>query len=53
MSPWGAVGLAAFCFLLVLVNPSGMGLGDAKAALGTGLVTGWIGASAAEDMRLS
>lgn len=42
-----ALGVAAVYLVLVLVNPAGMGLGDAKTALSTGLVTGWFGWSAA------
>ena len=42
-----AVGVALFYLILVLANPSGMGLGDAKTAISTGLVTGWFSAFAA------
>ncbi|WP_173158071.1 prepilin peptidase [Phytohabitans suffuscus] len=38
-----ALGVAAFYLVLVLISPNGMGLGDAKAALSVGLVTGWFG----------
>jgi leader peptidase (prepilin peptidase) / N-methyltransferase len=43
---WAAVnglGLAAFYFLLILVYPAGMGLGDAKLALSLGTALGWSG----------
>ncbi len=42
-----ALGVALFYLVLVLISPSGMGLGDAKMALATGLVTGWISMFAA------
>lgn len=37
----GAVALAAFYFVLFLVNPNGMGFGDVKLAVTAGLVLGW------------
>lgn len=40
------LGLAAGYLLLVLVQPDGMGLGDAKLALALGLVLGWFGGGA-------
>jgi leader peptidase (prepilin peptidase)/N-methyltransferase len=36
-----------FFFVMVFVSPRGMGLGDAKLAVFTGLVTGWFGPWAA------
>ena len=35
--------MAAFYALLVLLNPAGMGPGDAKLALGLGTALGWLG----------
>lgn len=46
---WGVAGAAAmfaFYFLLALIAPSGMGMGDVKLALVIGLVLGWFGLSA-------
>ena len=45
---WGAaflagLGVAAFYFVLVLISPAGMGLGDVKLALSTGTALGWAG----------
>ncbi|THA65277.1 prepilin peptidase [Streptomyces sp. A0958] len=39
----GGLVLGAFYFLLFLVNPSGMGLGDVKLALSLGVALGWYG----------
>ncbi|MDU0298904.1 A24 family peptidase [Streptomyces sp. PAL114] len=39
----GALALGAGYFVLFLINPSGMGLGDVKLALGAGAVLGWYG----------
>ncbi|MEU6216634.1 A24 family peptidase [Streptomyces sp. NPDC047022] len=39
----GTLVLAGTYFLLRLVNPSGMGFGDVKLALGLGAVLGWYG----------
>jgi leader peptidase (prepilin peptidase)/N-methyltransferase len=39
--------LAAFYAVLVLINPAGMGAGDAKLALGVGTVLGWLGGDVA------
>lgn len=38
-----AIAAAAAYFVLVLIAPAAMGLGDAKLALGLGLVLGWFG----------
>lgn len=38
---------AAFYAVLVLINPAGMGAGDAKLALGLGTVLGWLGGAVA------
>jgi leader peptidase (prepilin peptidase) / N-methyltransferase len=43
---WAALnglGLAAFYLLLILIYPTGMGLGDAKLALSLGTALGWYG----------
>ncbi|OIK24883.1 prepilin peptidase [Streptomyces malaysiense] len=40
---YGALVLGAAYTVLHLVNPGGMGLGDAKAALGAGAALGWYG----------
>jgi len=42
-----ALATGAFYLVIVFVSPRGMGLGDAKLAVLTGLVTGWFGAWAA------
>ncbi|MGG2458447.1 prepilin peptidase [Streptomyces sp. RGM 3693] len=39
----GGLALAACYLLLFLVNPSGLGLGDVKLALGLGVALGWYG----------
>ncbi|MFI1162530.1 prepilin peptidase [Streptomyces sp. NPDC020801] len=39
----GALALGAAYFVLFLVNPSGMGFGDVKLALGLGAALGWYG----------
>ncbi|MGW3723770.1 prepilin peptidase [Streptomyces sp. NPDC000851] len=39
----GALALGAGYFVLFLINPSGMGFGDVKLALGAGAVLGWYG----------
>ena len=39
----GAIALGAVYLLLVVTNPGGMGLGDAKLALCLGLALGWYG----------
>ncbi|HEY2579548.1 MAG TPA: A24 family peptidase [Streptosporangiaceae bacterium] len=38
----GGVAFAAFCFLLLLVSPSGMGLGDVKLAASLGAALAWL-----------
>ncbi|HEY7177180.1 MAG TPA: A24 family peptidase [Micromonosporaceae bacterium] len=43
----GGLATGAVYLVMVFVTPRGMGLGDAKLALLTGLVTGWFGAWAA------
>ncbi|MFE9686037.1 prepilin peptidase [Streptomyces sp. NPDC006285] len=40
---YGALALGAGYFVLFLVNPTGMGFGDVKLALGLGAVLGWYG----------
>lgn len=42
----GAAGMFLLYFLLALIAPSGMGMGDVKLALVIGLVLGWLGLSA-------
>ncbi|MBG6226197.1 leader peptidase (prepilin peptidase)/N-methyltransferase [Arthrobacter sp. CAN_A2] len=42
----GATALFAVYFVLALVNPAGMGMGDVKLAAVLGLFGGWAGASA-------
>jgi leader peptidase (prepilin peptidase) / N-methyltransferase len=42
----GGIALSGFYLLLVLVSPSGMGLGDVKAAAGLGTMLAWRGWSA-------
>ena len=37
------LGVALFYFVLVLLSPAGMGLGDVKLALSTGTALGWAG----------
>jgi leader peptidase (prepilin peptidase) / N-methyltransferase len=39
----GGVALAAFYLLLIVISPSGMGLGDAKLALSVGTLLAWSG----------
>jgi leader peptidase (prepilin peptidase)/N-methyltransferase len=39
----GALALGGGYFLLFLINPSGMGFGDVKLALGMGAAVGWYG----------
>lgn len=39
----GAVALAGFYLLLMVIRPGGMGLGDVKLAASAGLVLGWLG----------
>lgn len=39
----GALASSAMLFVIVLIRPDGMGLGDVRLALVTGLATGWIG----------
>ncbi len=39
----GGLGLGGFYFVLYLVNPAGMGLGDVKLAIGLGVTLGWYG----------
>ncbi|MFH8406921.1 prepilin peptidase [Streptomyces sp. NPDC018019] len=39
----GGPALAAFYFILYLVNPEGMGFGDVKLAIGLGVTLGWYG----------
>ncbi|MEV6838093.1 A24 family peptidase [Streptomyces sp. NPDC051133] len=40
---YGALALGAGYYLLYLINPSGMGFGDVKLAVGMGAVLGWYG----------
>lgn len=42
----GAAGMFAVYFLLALISPSSMGMGDVKLALVIGLILGWFGLSA-------
>ncbi len=39
----GGAGYAAFCLVLFLVSPSGMGPGDVKLAAGLGTALAWLG----------
>jgi leader peptidase (prepilin peptidase) / N-methyltransferase len=39
----GALALSGFYLVLVLVSPSGMGMGDVKAAAGLGTMLAWLG----------
>lgn len=39
----GGLALAAFYFLLVIISPSGMGLGDVKLAASLGVLLAWFG----------
>jgi leader peptidase (prepilin peptidase)/N-methyltransferase len=39
----GGVALGGFCLVLALISPSGMGMGDVKAAAGLGIMLGWRG----------
>ncbi len=39
----GGVALSGFCLALALVSPSGMGMGDVKAAAGLGTMMAWQG----------
>ncbi|OKI10295.1 peptidase A24 [Streptomyces sp. CB02923] len=39
----GGLALGGFYFVLYLVNPAGMGLGDVKLAIGLGVTLGWYG----------
>ncbi|MEV5599149.1 A24 family peptidase [Streptomyces sp. NPDC052496] len=39
----GGLALSGFYFVLYLVNPAGMGLGDVKLAIGLGVTLGWYG----------
>ena len=39
----GGLALAAFYFLLVIISPSGMGLGDVKLAASVGVLLAWFG----------
>jgi leader peptidase (prepilin peptidase)/N-methyltransferase len=39
--------MAGFYVVLVLINPAGMGAGDAKLALSVGTVLGWLGGAVA------
>ncbi|MEV5876919.1 A24 family peptidase [Streptomyces sp. NPDC052101] len=43
---YGALALGAGYYALYLINPSGMGFGDVKLAVGMGAVLGWYGWSA-------
>lgn len=42
----GAAGLFAVYFVLALISPAGMGMGDVKLAAVLGLIAGWAGAAA-------
>jgi leader peptidase (prepilin peptidase) / N-methyltransferase len=42
----GGLGASAFLFLLVLINPRGMGMGDVKYAVFLGLGLGYVGTAA-------
>jgi Type IV leader peptidase family len=37
----GGVALSGFCLVLALVSPSGVGMGDVKAAAGLGIMLAW------------
>jgi len=39
----GSAALAGFCLALAVISPSGMGMGDAKAAAGLGIMLAWRG----------
>ncbi len=39
----GGLALAGFYYVLYLINPEGMGLGDVKLAIGLGVTLGWYG----------
>jgi leader peptidase (prepilin peptidase) / N-methyltransferase len=39
----GGLALAAFYFLLVIISPSGLGLGDVKLAVSLGVLLAWFG----------
>ncbi len=39
----GGIALAGFCLLLALISPSGMGMGDVKAATALGTMLAWAG----------
>lgn len=39
----GSIALAGFCLLLALISPSGLGMGDVKAAAGLGAMLAWPG----------
>lgn len=39
----GGIALAGFCLVLAVVSPSGMGMGDVKAAAGLGTMLAWWG----------
>ena len=39
----GGAAFAAFCLLLFLISPAGMGLGDVKLAAGLGSMLAWLG----------
>ena len=39
----GGVALAGFCLVLALISPSGMGMGDVKAAAALGTMLAWQG----------
>lgn len=39
----GGLVFAAFCLVLLLISPSGMGLGDVKLAASLGTALGWLG----------
>ncbi|WP_107087511.1 prepilin peptidase [Streptomyces rimosus] len=39
----GGFALAGFYYVLYLINPAGMGLGDVKLAIGLGVTLGWYG----------
>lgn len=39
----GGIALAGFCLVLTLISPSGLGMGDVKAAAGLGVMLAWHG----------